>query len=344
MSRQLSNQTDNLDSTARRFINHGVTAWNASQAVIACCTALDVYIIVCLSLYWWRESRPVRQPRNTTLNDSNFGSTLSRLATNSRWQISADHRPLQRVNSRYRNRRERAYRFWMFLLGVSAAAFALIKFAVDQVKFFYAWNARSNVTCEVINDVTEVGLYGATMVCVYGFLWLRQWMFYHNPSVKHLLYRKHVIRFSRYLPIVIMGLLTILVIFHLTPVKYLADNLTGEKYLGCVGIYDVKVPSQAFPVFLYLALTLTFQTSLLFLFLYPLLRRYLDVQRKRNYPTVSSSPNSHRGRAVDGSELDVVLSDVGCGLSLSVPALSPANSRVDCLDSGKQVRNLRIAC
>nr|CAB3261589.1 uncharacterized protein LOC100177146 [Phallusia mammillata] len=199
----------------------------------------------------------------------------------------------------------------MFIFGLGASSSALLKCLVDQVKFFYAWDARSDDACEVINDITEVGLYGSTMVCVYGFLWVRQWMFYHNPAVKNLIYRKHLIRFSRYLPIVIMTLLLVLSVFHLIPIKYRADDGVGIYYLGCVAVYDIANTHEALPIFFYIALTSTFQLSLLGLFLYPLVRRKIDAYRMGRVACPSPSPSHHsrRSSAFRSSQFDVYKAD-----------------------------------
>ncbi|XP_002127740.2 uncharacterized protein LOC100177146 [Ciona intestinalis] len=265
----------------------GTTVWVVSQAIVTACTVIDLYILICLVQFWKGNSQVFTCCKNTP----------SFLFRGRAW-VRGSNRS-DRVGGRSESN-ERKYRIWMIRLAISSVVVALLKFLTDQIKFFAAWDARSDVLCEVANDVTEVALFGMSTLFVYAFLWVRQWMFYHNPAVRSLLYTKHLIRFSRLMPLIILVLSGLLLIFHFLPWRYRADKNTGPNYLGCVSVYSIKNPDEAWPILLYIAITSVVQISLLALFLYPLIQRKYDmwknvrtIRHTRLSSSISSSFGAH---------------------------------------------------
>ena len=249
----------------------GENLWEICQTIVSFCTVVDFYLFLCLFRFHHKRHYAIVLKNDQEKTNASETPKTAFYA----------QRPGYRDDS-YRRRTgpNKRFKTWMLRVAVAASFFALVKYLVDQAKFFYAWNERSDEVCEIANDLTEVTLYGITINCVYGFLWMRQWLFYNNPAVKGLLYRRCLIGFSKGLLIVILVLSSALAVFHLLPQRYKADDMS-EIYVGCISIYDMNNIDDAWPIFLYIVLTSTFQISLLGLFIYPFIKRKIDSFARR---------------------------------------------------------------
>jgi len=299
----MTNYPANLSLSAAHI--HNLTSnfesknlWEICEVLVALCTIVDIYLFVCLVWFHHKRSRRSRKakPKNFQLEKSN-GSEAPRTAFFIRVRSTN-----QDESFRSTSRPNAKFKLWMLRMAIAASFFAIMKYSFDQIKFFYAWEARSDFICEIANDLTEIALYGVTINCVYAFLWMRQWLFYNNPAVRGLLYRKCLIVFSKCLLIVIIILSLILAVFHLLPQRYKVDRYS-KYYVGCISVYDMNDIDDAWPIIMYIILTSTFQLSLLGLFVYPFLRRKIDMlprhrhclENERSCPAQSSrSPSLNR--------------------------------------------------
>ncbi|CAK8675854.1 unnamed protein product [Clavelina lepadiformis] len=288
------------------FLGNGEALWIGCQVVVSLCTVADVYVLVCLLLFW---------KRNKIFKTSGRGlqqSSRRESMWNSENQTDAPRKTPSRHHSVSGSKREKRYKRWMLRLVIGASVTALLKCLIDQTKFFYAWQAKSDNACEIANDVTEVCLYATALMLIYGFLWLRQWLFYQSPAVRTLLYRSILVRFSRWFMVIIVALSSTLAIFHLLPQRYRAH--TGNDYVGCVAVYDLRNPSEAWPIVMYITLSSIFQMSLVCLYLYPFVRRQIDQSKQ------STKKNNSRKRSRVNSNVVNITSEMGTELSnLSLP-------------------------
>ena len=246
--------------------------WEICQGLVTFCTIVDIYLFLCLIRFHQKRARRRQKTevKQHELEKSNASETPKSAFYTRRRSTYHDE------SFRTRSSPNKKFKLWMLRMAVASSFFALLKYLVDQMKFFYAWDSRTDFACELANDLTEVALYGVTINSVYAFLWMRQWLFYNNPAVKGLLYRECLIVFSKFLPIVIVTLSSILAIFHLLPQRYRVDTLS-KVYVGCIAVYDVNNIDDAWPIILYIVVGSTFQLSLLGLFIYPFLRRKIDL-------------------------------------------------------------------
>lgn len=201
------------------------------------------------------------------------------------------------------------YKRIMVYICLLASVSTLIKFVIDQVKFFYAWKARDDAVCEILYDVSDNALFSIAYLSVYGFLWMKQWLFYRDPVVIGILYNKKLIFFSKIFGPVVLILGVTNVTINIIPIRFKAGYsyaqrndvktlLNDETYLGCVSVYEYTDSDQVGPLMSYAAITAIFQSILLGLFAYPILRQKLDLMRLRKTQRLqrrkSQPMDSHR--------------------------------------------------
>ena len=252
----------------------GENLWEICQGIVSFCTIVNFYLFACLIRFHCKRKRKVTKNEIKPCDhekSQNPSETLKSALYTRKRSIC------QKNPYRTRSGPNKKMKIWMLRVAIASAFFAITKCLVDQIKFFYAWNIRTDDACELANDITEIALYGIAINCVYAFLWMRQWLFYNNPAVKGLLYRKYLIFFSKFLPIVIVTLSSILAVFHIIPQRYKVD-IWSEHYVGCIAVYDIRnIDDDTWSIVLYIVVTSTFQLSLLGLFIYPFIRRKIDM-------------------------------------------------------------------
>ncbi|XP_039273247.2 uncharacterized protein LOC120347386 [Styela clava] len=273
----------------------GHTLWVGCQITLTMITSILLYICVCISRFAWlaykATKRRIRSPQDLLNEENECGS-------------SQKHKKSLRKRAKFTESCRSKYKRIMVLICLLAAIFSLIKCVADQLKFFYAWNARSDWICEFVYDITDFILFLCAFIAVYGFLWLKQWIFYRDPAVVGILYNRSLVIFSRVFVVfvVVAGFANMLA--NLIPARYKAGNSTApgndhlalandKSYLGCVSTYDMDNRYDSWPLIWYAALAASIQITLLALFIYPLLKQRIDLwkwnkQRKNSIRTRQS--------------------------------------------------------
>lgn len=241
----------------------GIKLWWYCEVSMIVMGIVNLYIVICMSKFvFWIEKQKTRSGGN---NDSPTSQEVQFTAPGSR----------------------NKYKQWMNYMCLMAASQNLFKIAIDQTKFFTAWYARSDVVCELWYDITDIFIFGGIVICVYGFLWLKQWIFYRNPAVEGILYSHHIVTFSKVFVVVILILSSLLTVTNTLAIRYAAGNSTVDRndteglkndsnYLGCVSIYDMSNVKDSWSLIAYVALASLFQTVLLALFVFPLIQEKVD--------------------------------------------------------------------
>lgn len=167
----------------------------------------------------------------------------------------------------------------MCLISVSMA---VCRFVVDQAVAVTGWQRDDNC---VISVAVSTVFYSLSLYPVYIFLWLRQSIFYANPVLSHVL--NPVVTFISWATLFVMlsggAVLTVI---------YVIPETTGWQYVasqeGCMDI----ATQQGFDLvpLLVVIFTVSFQLSLLALFIYPLCTK--KTQRYRSAGSTNpGSPN-----------------------------------------------------
>ena len=304
-----------------------VEVWISCQVTNSICTFVDVYVLVCLLFFHQRESnrlfrRSRIEKKKLDFEKSQTEGSMKRL---SRKRSSN----FETTEANTRLGRNRKFKVWMLKVAISASFVALIKFITDQLKFFYAWKSKSDSICEIVNDVTEIGLFGIILNCIYGFLWMRQWLFYNDPAVNGLLYRKNLIRFSKGLVVVIVSVTSFTTIYHILPQRYEADR--SKIYQGCISRYDLNKREDMWPIALYILFTSTFQISLVSLFVYPFVRRKLDSNAKssKKQSSIKKQASRKRKQAETQAKMSFFLTKQSSILLLRGKAISNRDDSVE---------------
>lgn len=245
---------------------NGQLTWIACEASLAIMTVILLYICVCLAYFVSQECGQSLQAgkRHASVSESNRCDTIQRSCHGDRsLSISKTKRMLRK-----------AMRYACLFSGLST----LVKLLADQLKFFYAWNAQSDVVCEAVYDATDVIIFYIAYMSVYAFLWIKQWLFYCDPLAAKFLYSTKLVIFSKIFVCLVFLSSLVVAVLNLIPVRFKVSAISDVKdvthdssYLGCVSVYDMREPSTRLPLVLYCVLNAIFQCTLLGLFVYPLI-------------------------------------------------------------------------
>lgn len=261
-----TNGTKNL--TTINAMYNGQLTWIACETSLAIMTIILIYICICLAYSVCQEGGPSAYARagnrNTSVSETNRCDNLHRSCRGDR------NFSISKTKKRLRT----AMRWASLFSGVST----LLKLLVDQLKFFYAWNAQSDTVCEAVYDATDVIIFYFAYMSVYAFLWIKQWLFYCDPLAAKMLYSKTLVIFSKvfvclvFLSSLVVAFLNYIPVrFKVSTVRNMKDAASDPSYLGCVSVYDMREPSTRLPLILYCALNAIFQSTLMGLFVYPLI-------------------------------------------------------------------------
>lgn len=176
----------------------------------------------------------------------------------------------------------------LYRLCFVSVAMALGRFAADQAVAVVGW--RSDDKCYT-SVATSTVFYTLSLYPVYIFLWMRQSIFYANPVLSHIL--NPVVTFISYATLVVM-----LIGGGTLGVLYILPNVTGWEHVatdhGCRDVNNSTVVFDLVPM-LVVCFVVSFQISLLALFLYPLLTK-----KMRKYQTADSTSSRHGSAKVPG--------------------------------------------
>lgn len=264
-----------LNATHFMSIYDGKKLWVCCQICMVIMTIIALYVFLCSLKYVVWITKQMSRKRSTSLRQ---GGTPER-----------KHRATGMTEFTASGQKGKYKRLMNYMLVVASFS-TLLKFLVDQIKFFYAWNARSDYACEVIYDITDIFLYACAFVGVYGFLWLKQWIFYSDPVAMNLLYHRFIVVFSRVFVLIITIISGIAFIANIIPSRYKADSsvaVSGDwealaadhSFFGCISTYDMDKPEDSWPLILYVTYTAVFHSILLALFLYPIVQSKVDQWR-----------------------------------------------------------------
>nr|XP_039249761.1 uncharacterized protein LOC120327521 [Styela clava] len=143
---------------------------------------------------------------------------------------------------------------------IAGAVFTTLKIASEQLQLFLG--GKSDFLCTVILKVQLV-LYSLPILAIYTFLWARQRIMYKHPAIS--LYSSKKTQFASWyiLFTLIIGILATAVVFFTTR-SYMKSDF------GCA-LKKTSIP-KFIPWLILIGTAITFQTLLLALFLYPLVR------------------------------------------------------------------------
>ena len=184
---------------------------------------------------------------------------------------------------------------------------ALGRFAADQAVAVVGWQTDRKCYASVS---TSIAFYTMSLYPVYIFLWMRQSIFYANPVLSHIL--NPVVTFISYATLFIM-----LAGGAALGVLYIMPSVTGWSHEATAnGCMDVNNSSASFDLIplLVVCFVVSFQISLLALFLYPLLTKKMQKYRRsgkggpssngsgkgghqhsKDFSSTESAPHNHRG-------------------------------------------------
>lgn len=259
-------------------IYNGHKLWIGCETAMCFLTVFLGYIICCEARYGWTLVR----------NCKDIRASGAPAASNDGTREHSGRRSCVGVSAVSRNK----YKIIMIYLCLFASVVTMVKFIIDQVKFFYAWKARDDEVCEILYDVADNALFFVAYLSVYGFLWMKQWLFYRDPAVVGILYNKKLVLFSKIFGPVVLLLGVVNVTINIIPIRFKAgfshadandpiSLLNDQTYLGCVSTYKYTDSDQVWPLMSYAVITTIFQCILLGLFSYPLFRQKLDLMRLR---------------------------------------------------------------
>lgn len=157
---------------------------------------------------------------------------------------------------------------FLYRLCLLSVVMAICRLVSDQSVALLGW--KTDEHCLVAVNTSTI-LYGLSLYPVYIFLWTRQSIFYNNPVLSHIL--NPVVTFISYATLLVMLISGIvLCVLHVIP------SVTGwdmrATRSGCRDINSQEY-FQLLPL-IFVFLTVTFQVSLLALFLYPLLNKKMS--------------------------------------------------------------------
>jgi len=157
---------------------------------------------------------------------------------------------------------------FLYRLCLLSVIMAICRLVSDQSVALLGW--KTDEHCLVAVNTSTI-FYGLSLYPVYIFLWTRQSIFYNNPVLSHIL--NPVVTFISYATLLVMLVSGVVVcVLHVIP------SVTGwdmrATRSGCKDVNNQEY-FQLIPL-LALFLTVTFQVSLLALFLYPLLNKKMS--------------------------------------------------------------------
>ncbi|XP_002128857.4 uncharacterized protein LOC100178440 isoform X1 [Ciona intestinalis] len=175
----------------------------------------------------------------------------------------------------------------LYRLCLVSLVMAVARFVSDEAVAITGWTNDKN--CVTTVSVSAV-FYSLSLYPIYIFLWMRQSIFYANPVLSHVL--NPVVTFISWATLVVMlsggAVLTVI---------YILPEITGWRYeatdSGCRDAADVS--GFDLVTCLVVAFTVSFQVSLLALFMYPLLTK--KTQRYRSQSTRAARANTNAENA-----------------------------------------------
>nr|XP_039261017.1 uncharacterized protein LOC120337322 [Styela clava] len=250
----IPNKNDTVQNIHNGKLYDGNIMWYCCQVVLCIMTAMLIYISICLSWLLWSSCK------------NRFGNTK-------------DQQSIPRGRRASVSSKRRHFRMFMRIFCLFAAVATLIKCLADQLKFFYAWNANSDDICELVYDITDVTIYAFAYFGVYGFLWIKQWLFYCDPITVKFLYSRRLVIFNKLFVVAMLILGVLCAAANWIPHRYGINKSTlahgintvsnNANYVGCVALYDMSDEEQRWPLICYAALNAFFQVVLMTLFIYP---------------------------------------------------------------------------
>lgn len=174
----------------------------------------------------------------------------------------------------------------LYRLCFISVSMALARFASDQAVAIVGW--QTDKKCYASVSVSTV-FYTLSLYPVYIFLWMRQSIFYANPVLSHIL--NPIVTFFSYATLLVM-----LVGGAILGVLYILPGVTGWQHVasasGCRDVNNNRVRFDLVPM-LFVCFVVSFQISLLALFLYPLLTKKMKRYRNSSNQVAGALKNAH---------------------------------------------------
>ena len=183
------------------------------------------------------------------------------------WRLQLRHLP---------TRKDRIFRYGvaMRIQSVIAVLFTLGRLLCEQYELVAQYAGVRNDYCDVIIKI-KITFSGVAVLSVYVFLWTRQRFCYSNPAMLHLSNRG-----TR-----VLSWITLLFIFLaqiIGTILFLTTRIYSMTPYGCINSVN-SIPPDIPWIWVAVA-TFTFQTTLLVLFVYPLMKHRSRV-RTHNRPS-----------------------------------------------------------
>nr|XP_039271522.1 uncharacterized protein LOC120345966 [Styela clava] len=190
---------------------------------------------------------------------------------------------------------------WLAWLPIVSSIIFFLRICSDHISAFYGW--RDDDSCWVTVTVSTV-LFALSLYAVYIFLWVRQSIFYADPLIKEI-----IKPFVAYVSWFTLGFM--LISGSALSILYNVPQATQWVYRATAdGCKEVSVDSPEIIPGVVAATTITFQVTLLALFVYPLISRqtarFRASDNKGHFQPSNSLSRSDEHKQNEEEEKDIV--------------------------------------